>query len=1265
MTDHRNTPLYEEPFSQREEQERKVAQEPLEEDDRLERERWFFASRADADGKVPLGLLGKASPQRRRVEWKRKGEPPTPPGGPASVNWTPIGPSVVAHGQASGHPAVSGRINAIAVGPGGSRVYIGAANGGVWFSSNGGANWNPLDDYSTDPSFVSGLEEDSLSVGALAVRFGATAANDTIFVGTGEPGAGGSDAYFGIGILYSPVGGAPGTWSLEGTNLAGLAIYRIVIDPDVPTQVYAATSRGLYRRPTSGSFTNWTHISSPPFTNVNGSATDLIVVGSGASKHYYAAFNSDRVYSSPDGVNWTAISGMNTAGRTVLAAGESDTSVVYALDKDGNLYRLVSGSFQQVSGVPKALFFHHQGWYDIVLAVDPANANTIYMAGDLTLDEDWSLSFYRGTITGKPGSYNFPFNSANDIFTNAYGQPDSSSVPFDPHWIGQGIHPDAHSFAFATNPDGTHDGSNVWIGTDGGIFQSTMSGARSSFVAHNTGLAITEMSFMAQRPDTDAVVFSGCQDNGTLRGWGEEAWFETPEGDGGGVAIDPNNQYRVMCQYTNASLYTCTDGGASADWHNLSREQKFPPITGNTMAQKNAASSENKRTNFYAPIAVSPAGVLPTLAAFGTYRLWLTSDWGTTWVTLPSNTNPYSSTVPNQTQDQLDGSSIVAIAFASGTRIFAATSNQVWRFDFTGGLWTMAPITTTGLHSNHFITALAVENPTTGSFYVTLGRSGPDHVWYFDGTNWQSAGLSITTIDAPTHAAVVDPANSHHLYIGTDVGCWKGIKTATNTWTWTLFSSGLPEAAITDIGIHARTRLLRVATHGRGIWEIPLDATSAADPDVYMRVNYADTGRVSGGARFPWVDGAQDPTAIGYNVYHWMSADIKVRRGSFSGLPALNTPPDYLDFATNIGDYIDSTTRIETADVLGTDRIFVEVHNRGLTPVPGSQVRVLLLLTSASAGLPALPANYASHINAGDTSTSWLAGTPWSFADPTAPYRTLPGILDVRTPQLVEYDVDLSTLALPAGPNHVCVAAFVTTTLPSERLTSTNTNLDQVTMQDKHIVHRNLHLIAAGARPAPNGGSPNYAHMPQTFVIDFHNATDVDTHVDLVFQRPNFPGSFSLLLPMLTLTGAGAVVLKGWKMVEHNELETSVRSHLGHWLEQVGELVAHLGEALEQKAAIREQEVILSDIRDVKVRKLSNLDRSRIYQADDSPTLTVDEVAIPAGGYITAAVTVQAPADAQPGNRFRFDVMQKRDGEIVGGSTYVFVVIPESSDDEM
>src|SRR5262249_39760807 len=151
-------------------------------------------SRRDEQGEVLHGeLFAKGIVKRRAAERRDREqrsllneEPGGTPGPPGSVNWTPLGPSALATGTGQ-DAAVSGRVNGIAAGPSGSRVYAGAANGGIWFSPDGGASWAPLDDYSASPSFVGSVEADSLSVGAVAVRFGASAATDDVYVGTGEP----------------------------------------------------------------------------------------------------------------------------------------------------------------------------------------------------------------------------------------------------------------------------------------------------------------------------------------------------------------------------------------------------------------------------------------------------------------------------------------------------------------------------------------------------------------------------------------------------------------------------------------------------------------------------------------------------------------------------------------------------------------------------------------------------------------------------------------------------------------------------------------------------------------------------------------------------------------------------------------------------------------------------------------------------------------------------------------------------------------------
>ncbi len=795
-------------------------------DDPAGRSRNFRRSRLGPDRRSLRDVILKASRAKRSAARRMLAmfDRPTPPGGPGTVNWAGLGPTKVDGGQAGAvHAVVSGRITSIAVGPAGTRAYVGSANGGTWVTEDGGTTWVALDEFANTQAGASGiiasaLEADSLAVGAVAVKFGAARANDLIFVGTGEPG-GNLDGYFGIGIKSSSDGG--NTFSLEATNLASNEVYRVVIDPDDSTIVFAATTTGLFQRPTAAPFTTWNQVTSG-FNNATGPCTDVLVAGKGAGKTYFAAFQGDTVYKSAPGSGaWTAVPGFGGAGRIALAAGENDASVVYALVADETLNRLDSGtggSFQQVSGVPKALFAGKQGWYDAIVAVDPSNANTVYLAGDLTLDTDWALSLYKGTISGGPGAYVFPFNAANDQ-TDPNNPKTTSNVPSDPTWIGRGVHPDGHALAFATNADGTHDGSIVWVGCDGGIFVSTSGGGMGTFSPKNQGISITQMTYIGLRPDTPDILYGGCQDNGTIRFSlsGTPAWLEVVEGDGGGVAINPNNPQQIIRQYTHSNLSVSADDGAT--WASAG----LPVVP---------QSAEDLRSGFYGPVKALAAGA-QTAVAFGTNRLWFRSDWSAAWQSLPGNSTNDVLDDPDPTGvNKLPIVPVTAIAIASGTRVYAATSQipgapnapgQAWHFEFAGGAWTKQalPAIPNTAPSVHFFTALSVEDPNAGTLYTTLGSGGGEHVFYFDGNAWVNATFSATNVDVPTHAVAVDPGNPTDVYVGTDVGVWKGTRSGTS-WTWIPFSQGLPEAAITDLTIHASSRKLRAATHGRGVWEISL-----------------------------------------------------------------------------------------------------------------------------------------------------------------------------------------------------------------------------------------------------------------------------------------------------------------------------------------------------------------------------------------------------------------------------------------------------------
>src|SRR5207247_377472 len=73
----------------------------------------------------------------------------------ADVNWINVGPINVEQGIG----AHSGRVNTIVTNPVNDQIaYLGAANGGVWKTTNGGKIWTPLTDHAV-----------SLAMGALAI----------------------------------------------------------------------------------------------------------------------------------------------------------------------------------------------------------------------------------------------------------------------------------------------------------------------------------------------------------------------------------------------------------------------------------------------------------------------------------------------------------------------------------------------------------------------------------------------------------------------------------------------------------------------------------------------------------------------------------------------------------------------------------------------------------------------------------------------------------------------------------------------------------------------------------------------------------------------------------------------------------------------------------------------------------------------------------------------------------------------------------------
>jgi hypothetical protein len=1121
------------------------------------------------------------------------GEPPMPPAPPPANNWIPIGPSVVRKGQGGTLPAVSGRVLGFAVASGGNTVYLASSNGGVWRTDDAGASWRSLmDAWDLNPT---NLASDSLSCGAIAID---PTNPQRVFVGTGD----GDEAMFlGVGPVVSPDGGQ--NWTTEpvapgSPALAGSAFNALAVDPGNTDRVVAGAFPGLYRRePAAGGTFHWARKATPA-----GVITSVVVARTGGITTFFAAPSSGPVYSSPDGNTWTVVgTGFPAAnvGRVALAVQATNPNVLYALVAASNgsvlgVYRLdnAGGSWRQVTGAPADLTgtvaIGYQGTYDLAIAVDPNNSNLIFIGGSTKLSNgEYSGCSYRCAITGA-------------------GAGGTLTYSMTPTFVGNSHHADVHAIVFAPG-----DSNKLWMGCDGGAFYSTNpTAAGDIFTPRNTGLQTLEMNHLSQHPTEDAILFCGTQDNGGVRYTGEEAWYHSVWGDSGYFVVNWNDPYRILATYWGLSVNRTTNGGTRYSYASVS----VPSVAGDSAL-------------FYAPLVGTPPSGTPAQAervAFGTRRPWISDTFGGGWTSIPSNT----------ATDDL-GAQIRSMVFASFTRLYAATmGGRVYRLDQGGGgAWTSTRIDNVGganvLGLAGPITGIAVDpgDATGASIYVCFGGNGDyRHVWHFNGTQWAqrsgpAAGNLASLLDVQHNAIVCDPANPATVFVGADIGVWRSQDGGQN---WAPFSSGLPDAGVLDLVLHGPRRLLRASTYGRSVFEYRLDAANLAGVELYVRDTQLDQGR------FTTVDWLPDPTAQGQVVRHWAGPDIKLDTpdagGNYQFPTTAGTTIDFEQFTDELTDDSQNVATHATANI--TTRVYVQVHNRGVTPASG--VRVMLLLANASLGLPNLPAGYATNVQNGTPITT----TDWR----TIGFATLN---DVRVgfPKIAAFNLTSNLLPPPAnlaGNEHHCVLALVHH--PSDQFTATQTVTDQLSLGERKTAHKNLHVVQF------TGTVPPAHEPPAVIVMRVNGVGEKAAKTSLVMNLNGYPGRVRIHAPDLGedleaklegfKPGKDTGEFKRWALAHFEAIAKNRESETPYDREWAEQRIADV------KKAVDSDVVLVAEGRQERV--------------------AVHELVIKPGTWKTLFLLFDRPRGAKVGASYPIEILQVdgRTEQVVGGLTARIEVVP-------
>ncbi len=461
---------------------------------------------------------------------------------------------------------VAGRVTAVAIDPAdqtGNTVFVGAAQGGIWKSTNAAYNvadnvaWNAISD-----------NQATLSIGSIAIQPGnSDPAKSVILAATGEANNS-ADSYFGLGILRSSDAGS--TWNLISSanngalSFSGLGGTRMAFSTAngqtnvvvsamgtsseglIDGAVTATTTRGLYTSANAGQSWSYNALADPGGTTDPTSATSVVynaAANSGAGA-FFAAVRYHGFYSSADGIHWTRMAAQpggavlsatacppqSTAnnracpiyrGEITVVPGRNEMYVWYVfLDaygnaQDGGIWKSVNGgaSWTAISddGITHCGDIDgcgvEQGTYNLaLLAVSNGSATDLY-AG--------AANIYKCAINSvNPTCASSPFMN----LTHAYG--------CIPAGAPAHVHPHQHAMAAMIPSVGTDSGNELlYFANDGGVYR-TLNGF--SGLTSGSCSALNQFDDLNQNLGSLAQFISFSQhptDGNTLLGWHSRKWF--------------------------------------------------------------------------------------------------------------------------------------------------------------------------------------------------------------------------------------------------------------------------------------------------------------------------------------------------------------------------------------------------------------------------------------------------------------------------------------------------------------------------------------------------------------------------------------------------------------------------------------------------------------------------------------------------------------------------------------------------------------------
>jgi photosystem II stability/assembly factor-like uncharacterized protein len=729
--------------------------------------------------------------------------------------WVSVGPRGI---PLANHDVISGQLNAVTVHPfDANTLYVGASEGGVWKTSNGGASWTPLTDFQLVRALPNGVRRGTTSIGSIAID---PTRPNFVYAGSGDPNVACCFVGPGLGVFRSVDAGQ--TWTPTGTTfnrpacqnaaMSQAVVNRMLVRPGIPTVLVAASNMGLFTYREDGTDCWVRPLKGLP---ASGNAIDLVVDTFEGS--LYVAYSGQGIFRS-DGASttvWTKLAqGLPASGFGRIALAFAGRRGLGFSTPSRRLYAgLAVGSAYQL--------FHTTNGGDLWTSLpSPPNDgqlgfNNVIAVGSYDGDEVYvgQIAVRRAIDGGRTGGLN-DFGANPPVVDRSWTNLSCCLPHANPFRKGLDLHGDVHDIVFA--PYGSFIPSPsevqiVFVATDGGVTKGSIDfEGVVTWTPLTAGLAIGQCGSLGLHPDNTFESVCGLWHNGNAMlnsvtgvavpvggGDGFNATIDAApsttvyENCNAGFGGDICRDVRKPVSFAHQKIWTAQGGGKHfsdpyrpGHLFNLQGGLLFRTEAGTTASESDLLNGPNAWELVEPP---GKSGNTTTMA----FRSWV-----------------------------LEESPVYYLGTSTG---------QIWRGSPEVGWLKLCECgpQVNGLSPDLFRNErlYAVFNSQVSPGRIKLLTRQGNGSWVADNIDVTfKPTLQVLSLTSVAAKPVLPFFRDTTVYVGTDQGVHRGRLDASG-WTWTQ-AIGMPNVFVTDLKVHQSsrffdlTRIVRASTYGRGIYEL-------------------------------------------------------------------------------------------------------------------------------------------------------------------------------------------------------------------------------------------------------------------------------------------------------------------------------------------------------------------------------------------------------------------------------------------------------------